>query len=247
MKRKLLKTVLLNTLPVMAGYLAIGIGFGILLKVNGYGLWWAIGMSVFIYAGAMQYVGVTLLSGGASLLTVGLTTLIVNARHLFYGITMIDRYKGSGLKKPYLMHALTDETYSLVCSDIVPEGARPHIYYLLISAFDHIYWIIGSILGVLAGSVIPFDTTGIDFAMTALFVTVFVAVYVEDLQADDPDLCPDCACIPFVHPIPFPEDPPHVQKAGEEIRRTERICGRNAHRLPYHFRLWPAGSDLLPF
>lgn len=174
MKRKLLKTVLLTTLPVMAGYLAIGIGFGILLKVNGYGLWWAIGMSVFIYAGAMQYVGVSLLSGGASLLTVGLTTLMVNARHLFYGITMIDRYKGAGLKKPYLMHALTDETYSLVCDGKVPEGVNAHIYYLLVSAFNQAYWVIGSIIGSLIGSVIPFDTAGIDFAMTALFVTVFI-------------------------------------------------------------------------
>lgn len=174
MKRKLLKTVLLTTLPVMAGYLAIGIGFGILLKVNGYGLWWAIGMSVFIYAGAMQYVGVSLLSGGASLLTVGLTTLMVNARHLFYGITMIDRYKGAGLKKPYLMHALTDETYSLVCDGKVPEGVNAHMYYLLVSAFNQTYWVIGSIIGSLVGSVIPFNTAGIDFAMTALFITVFI-------------------------------------------------------------------------
>lgn len=174
MKRKLLKTVLLTTLPVMAGYLAIGIGFGILLKVNGYGLWWAIGMSVFIYAGAMQYVGVSLLASGASLLTVALTTLIVNARHLFYGITMIDRYKGAGANKAYLMHALTDETYSLVCNGNVPAGVKPHQYYLLISAFNHIYWVVGSILGVLVGSIIPFDTTGIDFAMTALFITVFI-------------------------------------------------------------------------
>lgn len=174
MKRKLLKTVLLTTLPVMAGYLAIGIGFGILLKVNGYGLWWAIGMSVFIYAGAMQYVGVSLLASGANLLTVALTTLIVNARHLFYGITMIDRYKGAGAKKAYLMHALTDETYSLVCNGNVPAGVKPHIYYLLVSAFNHIYWVVGSILGVLVGSIIPFDTTGIDFAMTALFITVFI-------------------------------------------------------------------------
>ena len=174
MKRKLLKTVLLTTLPVMAGYLAIGIGFGILLKVNGYGLWWAIGMSVFIYAGAMQYVGVSLLASGASLLTVALTTLIVNARHLFYGITMIDRYKGAGANKAYLMHALTDETYSLVCNGNVPDGVKPHQYYLLLSAFNHIYWVVGSILGVLVGSIIPFDTTGIDFAMTALFITVFI-------------------------------------------------------------------------
>lgn len=174
MKTNLLKSILLTTLPVMAGYIAIGIGFGILLKANGYGLWWALGMSVFIYAGAMQYVGVALLSSGASLLTVGLTTLIVNARHLFYGITMIDRYKGAGLKKAYLMHALTDETYSLVCNAKVPEGVNPHLYYLWISICNHIYWIIGSILGVLVGSVIPFNTAGIDFAMTALFITVFI-------------------------------------------------------------------------
>ena len=174
MKQKLLKTVLLTTLPVMAGYLAIGIGFGILLKVNGYGLWWALAMSLFIYAGAMQYVGVSLLASGASLLSVGLTTLMVNARHLFYGITMIDRYKGAGGKKPYLMHALTDETYSLVCDGKVPENTNAHLYYFLVSAFNQSYWIIGSMIGSLIGSVITFNTAGIDFAMTALFVTVFV-------------------------------------------------------------------------
>ncbi len=174
MKRKLLKTVLLTTLPVMAGYIAIGIGFGILLNVNGYGLWWAIGMSVFIYAGAMQYVGVSLLASGASLLTTALTTLMVNARHLFYGVTMINRYRGAGPKKPYLMHSLTDETYALVCDGNVPEGVNAHLYYLLVSVFNHAYWVIGSIIGSLVGSVLPFDTTGIEFAMTALFVTVFI-------------------------------------------------------------------------
>ncbi len=174
MNGKLLKAVLLKTLPVMAGYLVLGIGFGILLKVNGYGLPWALAMSTFIYAGSMQYVGVPLIAGGASLLLIALTTLMVNARHLFYGISMIARYKGAGPRKLYLMHALSDETYSLVCTGDVPPGTDPHLYYLLISLFDQSYWVAGSAIGSLVGSVIPFDTTGIDFSMTALFVTVFV-------------------------------------------------------------------------
>ncbi len=129
MNGKLLKAALLKTLPVMAGYLVLGTGFGILLKVNGYGLPWALAMSFFLYAGSMQYVGVPLIAGGASLLSIALTTLMVNARHLFYGISMIERYKGAGPKKLYLMHALTDETYSLVCTGDVPPGADPPLYY----------------------------------------------------------------------------------------------------------------------
>ena len=174
MKTGLLKTVLLKTFPVMAGYVVLGMGFGILLKVNGYGVLWALAMSVFIYAGSMQFVGISLLTSGASLLSIALTTLMVNARHLFYGVSMIERYKGAGIKKLYLMHALTDETYSLVCTGDVPEGVDPHKYYFLVSLFNQSYWVLGSVLGSLAGSIITFDTTGIDFAMTALFVTVFV-------------------------------------------------------------------------
>ena len=174
MNRYLLKTAFLKTLPVLTGYLVLGIGFGILLNKNGYGVLWALAMSVFIYAGSMQYVGVGLLASGASLITAALTTLMVNARHLFYGISMIDKYKGAGKKKPYLIFALTDETYSLVCGNDYPEGIDQHQYALLVSVLDQIYWVTGSVLGSLLGSVLPFDTTGIDFAMTALFVTVFV-------------------------------------------------------------------------
>lgn len=174
MSSNLLKKAVIRTLPVMAGYLVLGMGFGILLNVNGYGVWWALAMSVFIYAGSMQYVGISLIAGGASLISAALTTLMVNARHLFYGISMIQRYKGAGLKKSYLMLALTDETYSLVCTGDVPEGEDPHTYYFLVSLCNHLYWIAGSVLGSLIGSVITFDTKGIDFAMTALFVTVFV-------------------------------------------------------------------------
>lgn len=174
MNGKLLKTVFFKTLPVMAGYLVLGFGFGILLEKNGYGILWSLAMSLFIYAGSMQYVAISLLTSGATLISAALTTLMVNARHLFYGISMVEKYKDAGKKKPYLMFALTDETYSLVCSGDYPENTDPHLYCILISLFNQIYWVLGSVLGSLIGAAITFDTTGIDFSMTALFVTVFV-------------------------------------------------------------------------
>ena len=164
-----IKRALKDTIPVFSGYIVLGMGFGILLAAKGYGIWWALAMSLFIYAGSMQYLAIDLLSGGASLLSAALTTLLVNARHLFYGISMVDRYKGAGKKKPYLIFALTDETYSLVCNT---EGS--HRYCFLVSLFNQIWWVTGSVLGSLVGEVLPFSTEGIDFALTALFVTVFV-------------------------------------------------------------------------
>ena len=158
----------------MAGYVVLGIGFGILLKDAGYGLFWSFLMSLTIYAGSMQYVAVSLLTSGAALITVALTTLLVNARHLFYGLSMIENYKGSGKKKPYLIFSLTDETYSLLCGDQIPEAANKHWYQFFVSCFNQCYWILGSVLGSLVGTLLPFDTAGIEFSMTALFVTVFV-------------------------------------------------------------------------
>lgn len=163
-----------RSLPVMAGYVVLGMGFGILLETKGYGIGWALAMSVFIYAGSMQYVAIDLLAGGASLLSTALMTLMVNARHLFYGISMLERYKETGAKKPYLIFALTDETYSLVCSGDVPEGVDRSKYFFWVSFFDQCYWVIGSAAGSLIGSLLNFNTAGIEFSMTALFVVVFV-------------------------------------------------------------------------
>lgn len=174
MKNATVRTAFLDTLPVMTGYLFLGFGFGIYLNENGYGLLWALAMSVFIYAGSMQYVAVSLMTGGASLLVTALTTLMVNARHLFYGISMIDRYKGAGKAKPYLIFALTDETYSLVAQSEIPQGVHRHRYCLLVSLFDQIYWVAGSVLGSLVGTMIPLNYEGIDFVLTALFVTIFI-------------------------------------------------------------------------
>ena len=173
MKRTIRKA-FTKSLPVMAGYMVLGIGFGILLKDAGYGLFWAFIMSLTIYAGSMQYVAVPFLASGASLITVALTTLMVNARHLFYGLTMIDKYKTAGKKKPYLIFSLTDETYSLLCTDEIPDGVDRHWYRFFVSLFNQSYWILGSVLGSLVKELLAFDTAGIDFSMTALFVTVFV-------------------------------------------------------------------------
>lgn len=158
----------LKTLPVMTGYIVLGIGFGIVLRSKGFGIGWCFAMSLFIYAGSMQFVAVDLMAGAAGLITVGLTTLMVNARHLFYGISMVDRYKSIKNAKPYIIFGLTDETYSLVCQD---EKLTDRDIFQ-ITLFDQIYWVTGSVLGSLAGALIPWDFRGIDFALTALFVCI---------------------------------------------------------------------------
>ncbi len=167
----------------MAGYIVLGIGFGILLRNAGYGVLWSFAMSLFIYAGTMQYVGVGLISGGASIITTAIATLMVNARHLFYSISMIDRYKGSGKYKPYLIFALTDETYSLLSDGTVPEGISEQndisLYRFLVSFFNQCYWVTGSVLGSLLGAVLPFSTEGIEFSMTALFIASFTEQWLK--------------------------------------------------------------------
>ena len=163
-----------RTLPVLAGYLCIGTGFGVLLASKGYSFWWAILMSMTIYAGSMQYVAVDLISGGATLVSTAVMTLLVNARHLFYGISMLEKYRGAGAKKAYMIFGLTDETYSLVCGTEPPEGVDRHWYYFFLTLLNQSYWVIGSAIGAAAASLIRFDSTGIDFAMTALFVVIFL-------------------------------------------------------------------------
>ena len=169
---KVIRQAFVQSIPVMAGYIVLGIGFGILLRGAGYGVGWAFAMSLLIYAGSMQFVGVSLLAGGASILTTAFTTVMVNARHLFYSISMIGRYQNAKYK-PYLIFALTDETYSILSDGTVPEGADPDLYRFLLSLFDQCYWVAGSVLGSLLGSVLPFSTEGIEFSMTALFIASF--------------------------------------------------------------------------
>ena len=174
MNKSALHAAALDTVPVMTGYVFLGFGFGILMHQCGFGTLWSCAMSLLIYAGSMQYVAVSLLTSGAGLLITAMTTFLVNARHLFYGISMVDAYKGTGRKKPYLIFGLTDETYSLVSRCRVPEGISKSGYCFWVTLFDHIYWVAGTLLGSLAGKLLPVNFEGVEFALTALFVTIFV-------------------------------------------------------------------------
>ena len=174
MNKKALKLAFRDTIPVLTGYLFLGIGFGILLQETGYGIVWAFCMALFMLAGSGQYLAVSLLSGGASLIYTAVATLLVNARHIFYGISMLDTYNSAGKKKPYLIFGLTDETYSLVTQNQPPEGMSRHTYCLVVTALDHFYWVCGCVIGNVAGALIPISFEGVEFVLTALFVTMFV-------------------------------------------------------------------------
>ena len=165
---------IIKSLPVMCGYVFLGIAFGIVLQQAGYNAIWAFAISLFVYAGSMQFVMVPLLAGAASPVTMAVTTLFVNSRHLFYGLSFVESFKEM---KPrlYMIFSLTDETYSVLCSckNENPEENH-HKAWFLISLLDQCYWIAGSIIGALLGQVLPFDFTGIDFSMTALFVVILI-------------------------------------------------------------------------
>ncbi|WP_333649408.1 AzlC family ABC transporter permease [Lacrimispora sp.] len=163
-----------KTVPVMAGYLVLGTAYGILMNVNGYGIWWAVLISIFVYAGSLQYLGITFFAAVVNPWYAFFMSLMLNARHLFYGLSMLDKYKDGGKLKPYLIFALTDETFSVLCNEEVPEGINKYHVYFFASLLDHLYWVTGALIGSLAGGLIRFDTAGMDFALTALFVVIFV-------------------------------------------------------------------------
>ena len=173
MRLKTIKFAFIKSIPVCAGYIFLGMGFGILLRNAGYGVIWAFCMSLFIYAGVMQYVGVNLLASNASIITTAVTTFMVNARHLFYSIAMIARYSDTNKYNPYLYYGLTDETYSLLCDCEIPEGLDKGEYLFYVTLFNHSYWILGGVLGNILGSVLPFSFSGVEFSMTAIFVASF--------------------------------------------------------------------------
>lgn len=169
-----IKYALKKTFPIFCGYLFLGFAFGILLADAGYSWVWALACSALIYAGSMQFVLVSFLASGAPLTTVLIMTLLINGRHIFYGLSFIDRYRKVGKFYPYLVFSLTDETYSVLCSAQHPENVDPRRADFFISLFDHFYWILGSLLGCVAGQLVPIDFTGIDFTMTALFIVIFI-------------------------------------------------------------------------
>ena len=162
-----------KSIPVLLGYVFLGFAFGLLLQEAGYSFWWALLSSVIVYAGSIQFVLVDFLSGGTSLPVIAVMTLLINSRHAFYGLSFVEKFRKMKTY-PYMVFSLTDETYSLLCSLKTPEGVDEKKAMFFISLFDQLYWIGGSVLGGVLGQLLPFDMTGIDFAMTALFVTIFV-------------------------------------------------------------------------
>ena len=164
-----------KSLPVLFGYLFLGSGFGILLYEAGYNWIWAAICSLFVYAGSGQYLLVSLISANASIATVAIMTFLINSRHIFYGISYIEKFKKGKWKYPSLIFSLTDETYSVNSTfEKAPDGIDDASARFYIGIFNHSYWIIGSIMGSLAGQIIPIDFSGIDFSMTAIFIVVFL-------------------------------------------------------------------------
>lgn len=167
------------TIPVLTGYLFIGIAFGVMYAEKGYSFLWAILMSVMVYAGSGQYLAVNFFVPGFSFLQVIFLTFMVNVRHVFYGISLLERFNKVGMKRWYMIFALTDETYSLLCTTNVPEDVDENKFLFAISVMDHFYWVLGSAIGAIAGTVLPINSEGIDFAMTALFVVIFIEQWME--------------------------------------------------------------------
>ena len=163
-----------HTVPVLTGYLVLGMAYGVLMQAKGYGATWVFLMSAVAFCGSMQFVAISLLCGAFAPLQALLLSLMVNARHMFYGLSMLDRYKGLGKARFPLIYMLCDETFSLVSTVEPPPEVAPKDFYLAVTLLDYGYWLAASLLGAAVGDLIPFDTTGMDFALTALFVVLFL-------------------------------------------------------------------------
>ena len=169
-----------KSLPVFFGYLFLGSAFGIMLYDAGYNWIWAIFISILVYAGSGQFLLVSLISSAASIPTAAMMTLFINSRHMFYGLSMIDKFKAGGWRYPFMIFSLTDETYSVnVSIQSVPDDVNEPKARFLLGEFDHFYWILGSVVGSLLGQSLPIDFTGIDFSMTALFTVIFVDLLID--------------------------------------------------------------------
>ena len=168
------KSILLTTLPVMAGYIFLGIAFGLLVRTGGHPWWYPVVMSLFIYSGALEFAAVPLLSAAFDPLGSFFLSLLVSARHLFYGLPMLKKYRDTGTVRPFLIFGLTDETFSILSTVDPPEGMKPKLFYLGVTLLDFIYWNLGTLLGSFFGSLIPETVKGLDFALTALFIVLFL-------------------------------------------------------------------------
>ena len=183
-----------HTLPVLTGYLFIGIAFGVMFSEKGYNFLWAALMSICVYAGSGQYLAVTFFLPGFSLFQAAFLTFMVNIRHIFYGLSLLEKFEKMGKKYFYMIFSLTDETYSLLCTVKAPPKVNEQQFLFAIAVYDHSYWILGSIIGSLLGTYIPFNSKGIDFAMTALFIVIFLDLF-NDKSKRIPEYIGICSSI----------------------------------------------------
>jgi len=163
-----------HTIPVLTGFLFLGIAYGILMSSWGYGWPWVLLTSAVVFAGALQFVGISLLNSVFDPLYAFLIAIAVNARHLFYGISMLRIYSGSGRIKPYLIFGMCDETFSILCSTAPPPDVDRRAFMLAVTVMNQSYWVLGGVIGGLIGPLLTFNTHGIDFVMTAFFVVIFI-------------------------------------------------------------------------
>lgn len=174
-----------HTIPVLTGYLVLGVAYGILMQTHGYGPLWSTLMSAIAFGGSMQYAAIALLTTVFDPLQAFLLSLMVNARHLFYGVSMLRKYAGLGAVRPFLIYWLTDETFSVLCTVDVPEGVERGPFYFCVSLLNYCYWVGGTLVGGLFGTLLTFNTAGMDFALTALFVVLFI----EQLKGREQRIC----------------------------------------------------------
>ena len=173
-KIKALKAAFPHTIPILAGFTFLGIAYGFLMKTKGYGFGWTVLMSMIGFAGSAQYVAITFLTSVFNPIYALLMTLMINARHLFYGISLLDRYRNTGRLKPFLIFGLCDETFSIVCSSKAPEGVDENWFMFFITILNYSYWITACGTGALLGNMISFNTQGLDFVLTALFLVILI-------------------------------------------------------------------------
>lgn len=179
-KMKTLKCAFPHTIPIMTGFLFLGMSYGIYMHVSGFSFWYPMLMAMTIFAGSVEFVCVNFLLGAFNPLQAFIVTLILNARHIFYGISMLDRFKGMGWKKIYLIFGMCDETFSVNYTADIPKDVDSGWFMFFVTLLNQIYWVLGATLGGLFGSLITFNTEGLDFVMTAMFVVIFLEQYLKD-------------------------------------------------------------------
>ena len=184
MRLHALKAAFPHTVPIFAGFWFLGLAYGIFMNASGFGFWYPLLMSLVIFGGSLEFVAVTMLLGAFAPLQTLAMALILQARHLFYGVAMLEKYRGLGWKKPYLIFGLCDETFSINCTAEIPEDVDRGWFYFFVTLLNHLYWVSGSTIGGLVGSLLTFDTEGIEFVMTAMFVVIFLEQWKKEKRHD---------------------------------------------------------------